>query len=147
MTKLDLEKSKEDLEGVLTQFAGFVKENRPSLDIDSVATGETWFGQAALEKGLCDSIQTVDDLLLEYVDQGYDVYEIDYSPPPEVPAGLAQLLPSSSQEGAGSFPLRAIRWMVNMIADEVQAAIAEQGSVKNRYMAKDETSDRIQLRD
>lgn len=149
VTKLDLEKSKEDLEQVLTQFAGFVKENRPALDMDSVATGETWFGNAALEKGLCDEIQTVDDLLLGYVDRGFDVYEIDYSPPAEVPAGLAQLLPSTSgaSRDSNSWPRKAIRWMVNMVADEVRAAVAEQTSVENRYMAKDETSKRLQMRD
>ena len=35
-----------------------MKENRPSLDIDKVATGETWFGQDALDRNLCDEIRT-----------------------------------------------------------------------------------------
>ena len=104
VTRADLDKSKQDLEQVLGQFSGFVAENRPKLDIDSVATGETWFGNAALEKGLCDDIKTVDDVLLEFVDLGYNVYEVDYSPPPAVPQGLAQLLPATSlTEGEGNF--------------------------------------------
>lgn len=151
ITKEDIAKSKEDIEAVLLQFSGFVKANRPSLDIDAVATGETWFGNAALEKGLCDDIKTVDDVLLNYVDLGYDVLEVDYSPPPEVPEGLAQLLPfgqaAMGEEGGGSLPRRAVRWLVDVVADEVRSAIDEKTSVQQRYMAKDDTSDRVQMRD
>ncbi len=138
-----MEKSKEDLEQVLGQFASFVKENRPSLDIDSVATGETWFGNAALERGLCDEIKTVDDILLNYVALGYNVYDIKYSPPSPVPEGLAQLLPV----GGDSLPRKALRWMVGAVADEVRLAIDEKSSVTQRYMAKDDTSERVQMRE
>lgn len=150
VTKADLDKSKEDLEQVLGQFASFVKENRPSLDIDSVATGETWFGNAALERGLCDAIQTVDDLLLNYVDLGYNVYEIKYSPPPPVPEGLAQFLPvgGSTTAGAGDSLLRkALRWMVGAVAEEVRSVVDEQTSLSQRYLAKDDTSERVQMRE
>merc|ERR1712241_573442 len=41
VTKEDVAKQKEDLEEVLVLFKSFVKKNRPSLDIESVATGET----------------------------------------------------------------------------------------------------------
>lgn len=53
VTKDDIAKTKADLEDVLVLFRGFVAENRPSLDIDKVATGETWFGEDALKMGLC----------------------------------------------------------------------------------------------
>eukprot|EP00957_Ditylum_brightwellii_P179888 13703630-Ditylum_brightwellii.AAC.1 len=56
VTKEDLAKSKEDIEDILFLFKGFVKKNQPQLDIDSVATVETWFGTDALNKGLCDEI-------------------------------------------------------------------------------------------
>lgn len=39
-TKDDFEKSKSDVEDILTLFKGFVKKNRPKLDIDLVATGK-----------------------------------------------------------------------------------------------------------
>lgn len=143
ITKADLEKSKEDLEQVLGQFASFVKENRPSLDIDSVATGETWFGNAALERGLCDDIKTVDDILLNYVNLGYNVYQIKYSPPSAVPEGLAQLLPI----GGDSMARKALRWVVGAVADEVRLAIEEKSSVTQKYMAKDDTSERVQMRE
>ena len=148
VTKADLDKSKEDLEQVLGQFASFVKENRPLLDIDSVATGETWFGKAALERGLCDDIKTVDDILLNYVDLGYNVYEIKYSPPPPVPEGLAQLLPVGGVTGAGdSWVRKALRWVVGTVADEVRSVMEEQSSMSQRYMAKDDTSERVQVRE
>ena len=53
VTKEDFQKSKQDIEEVFGLFRDFVKENRPKLDIDQVATGETWFGTAALERKLC----------------------------------------------------------------------------------------------
>ena len=53
VTKEDYQKSKEDIEEIFGLFRDFVKENRPKLDIDKVATGETWFGTAALERKLC----------------------------------------------------------------------------------------------
>jgi serine protease SohB len=53
VTKEDYQKSKQDIEEVFGLFRDFVKENRPKLDIDEVATGETWFGTAALERKLC----------------------------------------------------------------------------------------------
>merc|ERR1712127_536119 len=57
-TAEDLKKSKEDIEDILSLFKVFVKENRPSLDIDKVATRETWFGQDVLDRNLCDEIRT-----------------------------------------------------------------------------------------
>lgn len=144
VTKQDLDKSKQDLEEVLLQFSGFVKENRPNLDVDSVATGETWVGKAALEKGLCDDIKTVDDMLLDYVGLGYNVYELEYSPPPAVPEGLKQLIPATED---GSLLRRGVRWAVNTIADELRVAVDEKYSTQQRYMAKDDTSNRMQMRD
>lgn len=45
-------------------FKEFVHLQRPSLDIDSVATGEHWFGLQAKDKGLIDDIVTSDELLI-----------------------------------------------------------------------------------
>jgi ClpP class serine protease len=147
VTQKDLDKAKDDVEGILVQFASFVKQNRPNLDVDSVATGETWFGQAAVEKGLCDEIKPVDDVLLNYVDLGYNVYEVEYSPPPQVPEGLAGLLPlgqaTSSENNVGR---KIIRWVVETVAAEVRSVIGASDSAE-KYMAKDDTADRVQARD
>ena len=66
-TREDIEKATEDIEAVLYLFKDYVKTNRPVLDIDNVATGETWFGEDALQKALCDRLATKDEVLGEYV--------------------------------------------------------------------------------
>jgi len=146
VTREDFSKAKEDVEMILEQFSGFVGQNRPNLDIKSVATGETWFGQAALEKGLCDEIRPVDDVLLRYVDEGYQVYEIAYKAPQQVPEGLAALLPTS-QEGSNSFGKRMVRWLVSSVMEEVQNSMYESGTAEQaqRYMVKDDTADRMKM--
>jgi ClpP class serine protease len=147
--KEDIAKTKEDVEMILDQFSNFVKQNRPTLDIDSVATGETWFGQAALEKGLCDEIKPVDDVLLSYVDLGYNVYEVEYTPPLEVPQGLAGLLASGeSGNTRSSIGQKAVRWLVQSIAAEVGSVQWDvNNSPDKKYMARDDSSDRMQMRD
>jgi ClpP class serine protease len=131
---------------ILTQFAGFVQKNRPGLDVASVATGETWFGEAAVAIGLCDEIKPVDDVLLKYVDLGYNVYEIAYRPPPAVPQGVLGLLPAT--QGSENQPMgrRVIRWLVNVVTEEVKAAIFDD-SAEKRYMAKDDIADTMQIKD
>jgi len=147
VTKEDLQKSKKDIEEILTLFAGFVKENRPQLDMDKVATGETWFGSDALKKGLCDEIKTADEVLTDFVDGGYNVYEVEYSPPQEIPQGLAQLLPSGrASADQDSWLRRSVRWAVKTVSDEVTAELKglDMGSsVEKQYMARDDTSDRV----
>jgi len=58
------QKFREDLNETHHLFKDFVKQMRPSLDIDQVATGEHWYGVQAQEKGLVDEVGTSDDLLL-----------------------------------------------------------------------------------
>lgn len=59
------EKFKQELEETHGLFKDFIRERRPSLDVDSVATGEHWFGTHALKLGLIDDIKTSDDLIVE----------------------------------------------------------------------------------
>merc|ERR1712125_250108 len=141
ITKQDLAKSEEDIAEIFELFKGWVEQNRPQLNIEEVATGETWFGPAALEKGLCDEIKTAD---------GCNVFQVKYDPPPEFPNRLAALLASEDQtpEVGGddtSLGRRAIRWLVRSFAEEVKAATNSVGStpLEQKYMAKDDTQDRI----
>ena len=60
-TDEDRAKLKEELEDVHRLFKGLVAEQRPSLDIERVSTGEHWYGTHALELGLIDEIGTSDD--------------------------------------------------------------------------------------
>lgn len=57
------EKFQEDLEITHGLFKDFVARYRPQLDIDAVATGEVWLGQAALGQQLVDELQTSDEYL------------------------------------------------------------------------------------
>ncbi len=62
-------KFKQDLERIHNHFKQFVTANRPSLDIESVATGEYWLGTEAQALGLVDEITTTDAYLQPRFDQ------------------------------------------------------------------------------
>jgi len=150
INKEDLAKSEEDIAEIFDLFKGWVAQNRPQLNIDEVATGETWFGPAALEKGLCDEIKTVDDVLLDYISEGCNVYQVKYSPPQEIPSGLEAIFASGGQTAnvAGddaSVGRKAIRWLVRSFAEEVKAATTSMNNtpLEQKYMAKDDTQDRV----
>ena len=152
ITKEDLAKSEEDIAEIFELFKGWVAQNRPQLNIDEVATGETWFGPAALEKGLCDEIKTVDDVLLDYIDNNYNVYSVKYAPPQEIPSTLSALFASEDDipklgGGGGSIGRQAIRWLVQSFAEEVKATVSTAAggdkSLKEKYMAQDDTMDRV----
>lgn len=74
------EKFKQDLEDTHDLFKRFVSGNRPVLDIDTIATGETWYGSEALENHLADEVMTSD----AYLEQFYadmDVLHVSYREP------------------------------------------------------------------
>lgn len=59
------DKFKLELEETHVLFKNFIRDHRPDLDLEKVATGEHWFGSQALELGLVDEIKTSDDLIVE----------------------------------------------------------------------------------
>ena len=71
------EKFSEELEETHELFKQFVTTNRPQVDIDKVATGEIWYGQKAVEKGLVDELQTSDALVQGYL-ADWDVFEVKF---------------------------------------------------------------------
>lgn len=71
------QKLQEEIEDIHQRFKELIKEYRPQLDIQRVATGEYWLGQQALGLKLVDTIQTSDDYLFECAQQA-NVYEICY---------------------------------------------------------------------
>ncbi len=79
-TDADREKTREDLEEVHTLFKGAVTEHRPDMDIESVATGEYWYGTRALELGLIDEVGSSDDYLMALADNA-KIYGITYKGP------------------------------------------------------------------
>jgi serine protease SohB len=76
-TDADRAKLKEELEDVHTLFKAAVGRYRASLDLESVATGEHWYGTRALELGLADEILTSDELLARRAAER-DLYRVSY---------------------------------------------------------------------
>jgi Periplasmic serine proteases (ClpP class) len=82
----------EQLEDTHDLFKEFVKENRPALEINKVATGEHWLATRGIELKLVDEIVTSDDYLLNACSNA-DIYEIKY----ELPKTLSERLSTSAQ--------------------------------------------------
>ncbi len=76
-TDEDRDKLREELEEVHLLFKELVAAHRPSLDIETVATGEHWYGTRALELGLIDELGSSDDYLLNAAKDG-DVFHVTW---------------------------------------------------------------------
>lgn len=70
-------KYQEDIDDIQRIFKEFVKENRPRLDIDAVATGEHWLAKKAYQLSLIDKIITSDDYILA-ASKKMNIYEVQY---------------------------------------------------------------------
>lgn len=66
-----------ELEETHSLFKSFVKQHRPQLAIEQIATGEHWFGQQALNLNLVDELATSDDIILQKIEEN-EVIEIKY---------------------------------------------------------------------
>lgn len=72
------EKFKEELVEVHHLFKDHVSAHRNEVDIEHVATGETWFGQKAKVIGLIDDISTSDDYLFSH-HETKNIYLVKYT--------------------------------------------------------------------
>lgn len=70
-------KLQQEVEDIHELFKAQVREHRPQVDIERVATGEHWYGIRALELKLVDELKTSDDLLLEAA-KDHDLYHVAY---------------------------------------------------------------------
>jgi serine protease SohB len=70
-------KLQQEVEDIHELFKGQIREHRPQVDLERVATGEHWYGLRALELKLIDEIKTSDDLLLDAAQQ-FDLYHVAY---------------------------------------------------------------------
>ena len=84
-------KMQQELEETHELFKSFVKSQRPSLDVDKVATGEHWLGTRALELGLVDQLQTSDDYLMSLRNDA-ELILIEYSEKQTIVEKLSQLM-------------------------------------------------------
>ena len=61
-------------------FQEFVAEWRPGLDLETVSTGEAWYGQRALDLALVDELVTSDEYLARACAEA-DVFEVAWLEP------------------------------------------------------------------
>jgi serine protease SohB len=89
------EKLREEIEDVHELFKAQIREHRPQVDVEQIATGEHWYGVRALELKLVDELRTSDDFLLEAAKER-DLYQITFkrkrSLPERLLAGAETLL-------------------------------------------------------
>ncbi|WP_112137997.1 protease SohB [Marinomonas primoryensis] len=81
------EKFKQDLEDTHGLFKRFVSSQRPQLDIEDIATGDTWYGSEALGNKLVDVVMTSDAYLVSHYANA-DVIQVVY----KQPKGMAERL-------------------------------------------------------
>ena len=95
------EKAKQDLEIIHTQFKALIQKHRPTVDIDTVATGEVWLGATAYEKNLVDRVCTSNEYICELI-QKKNVYHIQCHQPKKLTekltAGLSSVLDTLIQK-------------------------------------------------
>ena len=90
-TDADRAKLRQDIEDIHGIFKSFVTEQRPGLDIDKVATGEHWLARRAKDLGLCDTLITSDDYLLE-ANERAELVGVRFVAPKRFSARLAESL-------------------------------------------------------
>jgi serine protease SohB len=99
-TKEGRKKMQEEVDETHALFKKFVADNRPTVDIDSLATGETWYGTRAKEMRLVDEIMTSDDYLLAQKDKN-NIFKIEYI----IKKGLVEKLGISIQKAIAKISL------------------------------------------
>jgi serine protease SohB len=101
------EKFKQELAETHVLFKQFVSENRPSVNIDEVATGEHWYGTQAKDKHLVDEIQTSDDFILEAY-KTHTLYKVEY----KAKQNMAEKLGLAAFAGVSKFLGKLSTWSV-----------------------------------
>ncbi len=77
ITQKARDKVQQDVDNIHDLFKNWVKDHRPKVDLDRIATGETWVGIQAQELELVDEIGTSDECIVAACD-ARKVYEIEY---------------------------------------------------------------------
>jgi len=112
ITQKSRDKVQEDVETIHDIFKSWVKEHRPSVEIDKVATGETWLGSQAKERYMVDDIKTSDEYIIDAC-KNADVFEIEYEFQKSIQDKLGRVL----EEGVA----RAVsRWFQQTHVDKYQ---------------------------
>ena len=89
------QKVQAELEDIHAMFKSQISTHRPQVDVESVSTGEHWYGIQALELQLVDELMTSDEFLCERFPTA-DVFRLEYKRkrtlPERVMAGAQGLL-------------------------------------------------------
>ncbi|MGO2241021.1 MAG: protease SohB [Halomonas sp.] len=93
----------DDLENTHRLFKHYVAERRPTMDIDSLATGEIWYGREALPQLLVDSVGTSEAYLTERMAQ-VQVYTVKL----EAPKTMSRKLGLAVSAGVEAAALKAL---------------------------------------
>lgn len=99
----------EELEDVHRLFKDFVGAHRAELDLEAVATGETWYGQHAVDMKLVDEIATSDEYLLQQSDDA-DIYEVRWVEHKRPIERLLAHVETSVHRVAGRWVERVMQW-------------------------------------
>ena len=102
ITDKSREKVQEDVQTIHDIFKTWVKEHRPSVDIDKVATGETWLGSQAKEKYMVDDIRTSDECILQACESA-EVFEVEYEVRKSIQDKLGNVLENSFEKVLSRF--------------------------------------------
>ncbi|MBF0236762.1 MAG: protease SohB [SAR324 cluster bacterium] len=76
VTESGKQKFQESLTDIHTAFKSHIKEYRPQVNIEEIATGEYWLASQAKSMGLVDEIMTSDDYLMSKL-KDYEVIRIE----------------------------------------------------------------------
>ncbi|MSR12127.1 MAG: protease SohB [Gammaproteobacteria bacterium] len=94
ITQKAREKVQEDVDVMHQLFKNWVKEHRPSVDIDKIATGETWVGKQSLELNMVDALGTSDECILNLCEEA-DVFEVEFEIKKSIQDKLGAVLETS----------------------------------------------------
>jgi len=94
ITQKAREKVQEDVDVMHQLFKNWVKEHRPSVDIDKIATGETWVGKQSLELNIVDALGTSDECILNLCEEA-DVFEVEFEIKKSIQDKLGAVLENS----------------------------------------------------
>jgi len=108
-TDQDREKFQSEIDDVHGLFKNHVAKHRSQLDIDKVATGETWYGEQAIEIGLVDELSTSDDWLLDQVNEK-QVYLVKYNVPKTLSQKLGKTAGATIEQGLFNVVNRFGQW-------------------------------------
>jgi serine protease SohB len=93
-TKQGEEKTQEKLVKTLELFKNHIKENRPQVDVEAIATGETWYATEAKDLKMVDQVMTYDEYLEDKL-HTCEVFKVVYEKPEKLSRKLSLGLAST----------------------------------------------------